>query len=396
MSGRHPNHDLLADLAAEVLPESESRIIEAHVVGCARCADLLADAERVRQLLRTPDPGPMPTQVWDRIVHALDQQAAGAQSRPGRSADLHPDLEADPPPPQRVPEVAASSDPEPDPALGAPTAQWQRFVAEDRADDNRTEGDTDGDTDGDPDAASSPFPGERSDEAVTSAPRRRGAASTLRSRRQIRSEDRTMSLLRYARPLGIAAAVLILAGLTGLAVVRLPLGEEQATTAEAGGAGISQSAGEADRAAAVPEEQADAGAAGDGAATVTLATGTDYTEADVGPRAVALIPNIGVSPGPSDLAAQSSSASPTRTPDSAPSFAGNAMLTDPVRLAECLAEINSDDVQPIVVDFARYEGQDAAIIVLAARDGGYEVWAVTRTCGPGDRSTLAVVNVPSS
>jgi hypothetical protein len=77
----------------------------------------------------------------------------------------------------------------------------------------------------------------------------------------------------------------------------------------------------------------------------------------------------------------------------APSVQGNASLTDPVRLEECLAELNTEGVQPIVVDFARFDNQEAAIIVMAGRDGGYEIWAVKRTCGPGDAGELAFVDV---
>jgi len=445
MPGRHPAHDTLADLAAEVLPEDEARVIEAHVIGCPRCAQILADAEGMRRLLRSSDPGPMPADVWHRLSGTLSAEAATWRGLVELAAG-HPSQEPSVRPVRPVPPVPVTDAwitqewpadagwvPEPgQDVLDAPTSQWQRFVEES---DQAEPGESTPSASSVSEASalpslpstqlpepSSPLPGGPSAEGTSSSapppttlrvsgPRVRRGAS-VRTRRDVRTEGRAHAAVRLAKPLAIAAGVLALAGAGGLAVIKLPLGGSSSTTA--GGSAPSAA-------------QAAEGAKG-AFASVILSTGTDYTAADVARRALALAA-VGTSaaatgggaavsgsvaadkPAAPPAAASASAAGSARTQGAAPAAAstdrlaavtasggtaGDTSLADPQRLAACLEELDAGGQQPIVVDLARYEGKQAAIIVVASRDGGREVWAVSRDCGTGSAGQLGYVVVPPS
>ena len=73
-----------------------------------------------------------------------------------------------------------------------------------------------------------------------------------------------------------------------------------------------------------------------------------------------------------------------------PAVTGNTSLADPKALAECLTALDAPaGSRPLAVDLASFQGQEAAIIVLPAREQGYEVWAVARTCSAADDGTIS-------
>src|SRR4051812_76561 len=98
MPGQHPDDDLLADLAADVLPLDQARAVEAHVMSCDRCASLLSDAEHVRGLLLADDAGPVPPEIWHRIEAALRTAAPSPSAEEPQAAPPPP-----PPPPPPLP-----------------------------------------------------------------------------------------------------------------------------------------------------------------------------------------------------------------------------------------------------------------------------------------------------
>ena len=62
---------------------------------------------------------------------------------------------------------------------------------------------------------------------------------------------------------------------------------------------------------------------------------------------------------------------------------------NPARLAACLGALNVAPDRLVAVDVAKYEGREAAILLLTTPDGaGHEVWAVERTCAPGAEGAL--------
>jgi hypothetical protein len=375
----HPDADLLADLAADVLPQDLARRVETHVVDCDRCAGLLAEAEGIRGLLRRELPPAMPEDVADRIGAAIAALRLGPAA--GERIGLDDDPEAD----ARWAEAAASG------AVGA--ARGRRTLGEDS-----------------PGEAPGSWVAKRKAGRPGSVTRlRRAASGPARQRRQALEEQRSAERTgRIGRVLLAAAAVVVFVAAGGVAV-RL-LGDAgvvptAASNADSGDSGDSlASGGDEERAATAPESGGTGGSlsgtgerssAADGEAPV-VATGTDYTAAGLEAQARLLVATAGATmylggdakatPGKPAPSPQASPQLPAAGPP-----AGNQALKTPAALRACLQALDVADEQVVAVDLARYEGRDSAVIVLRASGGAYDVWVVARDCRPGADGALKYV-----
>ena len=312
----HPDKELLADLAAEVLPRDVAGRVQSHVVDCARCANLLAEAEGVRSLLRREAVPAMPDDVARRLEAALRAAAR---------------------------EAAATT-----PAISSPLV----------------------------DAGTRPVV------TVAAARARRLSRGPQRSRREALAERRTERSRRFGGRLAAAAAAVLFVAAAGTALrLALPInGNETTTSTEAGSA--------ADSAGAPP------------LVAPVLATGTDYRKSDLGAQVKALVDesHAGLKAESAPTSSGSDRAvapSPQSARGGATSSQGNQSLRSPDALRACLSALGLDGQQPIAVDLARYQGREAAVIVMPGDGSGYVIWAVARDCRPGADGTLDYVRVAS-
>ncbi len=353
----HPSEDLLADLVADALPTADARAVEAHVMECARCSGLLADAEHVRAMLVRHDPGPMPADVVARIEAALHVEATTLPADPGYPEPAPPTA------PQPLQAPTAWSDTTtieafesvmsrrgrresrpPEPPLRAPTGDWSDTPTTDA-----------------PAARSSRF----------SRPTR----GSSRSRRDLRQEVREVKAGRRGTVLLGAAAVVLVVTLGGFAVRGFVTSSRSPSEASAGSeAALSAPSG-----------------------PPVVSTGTDYTDAKLAAQTHALVNRVTTTDSaPAAQGAQATAGVRSAVSPAATAAAtGNQALRSPSALQGCLSALQARNEQPVAVDLSTYEGQDAAVIVLLTDSGGYEVWVVARTCQPGNDGTLKYLQLPS-
>jgi hypothetical protein len=347
MPGRHPDDDLLADLAADVLPLEQARAVEAHVLACDRCASLLSDAERVRGLLLADDAGPVPPEIWSRIEAAL--QAESPASPTSRAPRAEP--AALPPSPPTPPAERRAHTTGPggwDGANPLDDADWTTAV--------------------------------RPATAPHSAPRRGvpigGVPRLSASRRNFREDRR-----RGPAPLllAAAAAVVLMVAVGTVRIVQSGGGPTAAFDSSGAAAGASSEA-----AVAAP------------VGALITRSNKDYTSSTLADGARSLVHRSAVSKAGTAGGEGSSTDGATLAPEgraaaSLPSVTPDPKATDvtnPQRLTACLRALGATADSVVAVDLARYRGREAAVLVVRTATG-YEVWVVERTCHPGDEGALA-------
>ena len=335
----HPDADLLADLAAEVLPQDLARRVEAHVVDCDRCAGLLAEAEGIRGLLRREAPPVIPEDVADRIGAAIGALRLGpaAGDRAGPADD--PDADA---------RSAAAT---------APVTRLRRAAT------------------------------------GTARPRRRSLDGQ-------RSAGRVGRVLLAAAAVvvfvAVGGAAVRLLGDGGLEIAASS--RDDAGSAASGDAAESGTAAQAPTGASGTGATGGKRTQLSNGEAPVLATGTDYTATGLEAQARQLLVAAAAAqayaagdgsaagkPAPSPQASPLSELAPAAAPP------GNQALRAPAALQACLRALKATDEQVVAVDLARYQGRDSAVIVLRAAGGAYGVWVVARDCRPGADGTLKYV-----
>ena len=258
-----------------------------------------------------------------------------------------------------VPAPVTVPPPSPPPSMSfdeAPTAAWKAFLDEPE-----------------------PVPGP----PTSPVPIRVGRVvrSSVRSRRDVRTEDKDAGRRRRPLVLGAAAAAaLVVAGGLGGAFLLWHGNDDD------GGLGSDALPGAVRRG-------------------VVSTTGRDYTASTLVAQVRTLIAAPGSAPTPSAPPSGSRSGSP-RPSSSVPasgSFSASTSaspvatagtVADPARLESCLVGLGERDRRPIAVDLGRYQGRDAAIIVLPGHVGGFDIWVVSRQCTSGKETPLAFKSVP--
>ena len=142
--------------------------------------------------------------------------------------------------------------------------------------------------------------------------------------------------------------------------------------------------------------------------SVVTTSGQEYTALSLVGQVRTLIGQPAPTASPSGAPVPSGSPSGSSTSASGPStshsgspgaarptpIATAGTVADPAQLQSCLAGLGEKDRRPLAVDLGRYQGRDAAVIVLPGRVGGFDIWVVSRQCTSGKETALAFKSVP--
>ena len=300
MNASHPELEDLAGLLDEPDDGPAERGLAAHVAGCPRCQADLRALRTVQQTLRALPAIPMPESVAARLESAVRASTSGPYGESDAESDAEPDGEPYSEPERTLPAAASSR--------RRPRTAWQ--------------------------------------------------------------------LPHMSAAAGIAVLLIIALG-TGIAVMATRGGSSNGKTSSASG-----------------------GSAATGASTIVTASGADYRQATIRSQVAALVVErvpgstakfSGLQPLAGDVAAgkaavpsrtQESSAAAAAggfaaaspqapqalTADSAIAPARNAPggpLANPAALQACVRALNGGTpIQPVLVDYARFDGRPATVIVL--------------------------------
>ncbi|GAA3608492.1 hypothetical protein GCM10022223_25630 [Kineosporia mesophila] len=447
----HPEDDLLADLAADVLPIDVARQVEGHVMGCARCSAVLSSAEGIRGLIRQAPPETMPPQVMARLEQALTLARGGQVSQPlpqaqpqhprrgatgpvrrdahsGNSGNTGPQQQQHSTGPQRqrpaTPQPQQPSPQQPPHHTGPQPARRDRSQPAPNTSSftvrplnlptsNEAPVFPAGDAtilqpavrDNGPDPELTQPVRKRRGTRAAPGPDTGSMTRTMRPVRDrapgklTRMENSTQAVRVRRQALEEQKAEepsrwpRIPAGLVAAVVIVLALAGGGATWMLKGRGSESESSG------------ASTAASGPLLATVQE-TGTQYQRAGLKKQIDGLVTTPVTAPsatagesGDTTMSAQSQGEPETgEMPGASGTETGTdngELLKDPKALEKCLQAIDQQDAHPVAVDLATYNGREAALIVLPGASGGYDVWIVARTCQPGDDGTIDVVEVQS-
>lgn len=325
--GYHPTDDLLADLAAEVLPPDEAHEVQTHVQSCQICLNGLSDAEVVRSALLQVPVDPMPDDVVQRL---LDVVMIESDARSGAVSSPRPP-------------AGPAGYGRPDRSEFDETAQFTSVFAPAKgADLVEQEGAL---------AASAAAREARWSEGGAQRPLVR---PTLRRPRGVPAPRRSGMALRV---FGLAATALVVVG----------AGTYALHTGLLGGSGSASSgAAEAVRSTAAADTTVEA---------VQMASGTAYTADGLADAAAELL-ETSTRPDAGSEASEVANGSPLATADG---------------IATCLEAVGTTGGTVMTVDYATYDGAQAAVLLVSLDGSTYQAWVVSPQCGTGSQAALDYV-----